>query len=39
MGDLETGFDVVGAEVAILEVVGVFPDVDPVDQGGAFHHG
>ena len=38
-GDFEAGFDVVGAEVAVLEVVGVFPDVDAVDQGGAFHDG
>jgi len=38
-GNFEAGFDVVGAEVAVLEVVGVFPDVDAVDQVGAFHHG
>ena len=37
--DIEAGLEVVGAEVAVFEVVGVLPDVDAVEQAGAFHHG
>ena len=33
----QTGFDVVGAAVLVLEVVGVLPDVNAVDGGAACH--
>ena len=35
----QAGFDVVGAAIFMFEVVGVFPDVDPVDGGPAGHQG
>jgi len=39
VGDFEAGFDVVGAAILVFQVVGVFPDVDPVDRGAAGHQG
>ena len=37
--NIQTRFDVVGPAVPVLEIVGVFPDVDPVDGGAAGHQG
>jgi len=36
---VQAGFDVVCAAVLVLEIVGVFPDVDAVDGGAAGHQG